>query len=116
MISVRGFCFCILTLHGSASLVSQEGLSFPEESIFNNLADGDSLTVYQCHVVDPEEQRHKTAEYVPASPVPFTLTDKLVLLKEMDLGLKPASRLLLNTGAAKGEAKPQKKRAFKKKR
>ena len=57
---------------------AQDSLKIPASSLFYNLKAGDSVTVYQCRVIDPSFENDKT-QYTPATL--YTVTEKIVIKK-----------------------------------
>jgi hypothetical protein len=60
---------------------AQDTLLVPRSSIFYGLAKGDSVSIYQCRVIDPEKEPKIASDYAQAAQVMYTLTDKLVIVK-----------------------------------
>lgn len=64
-------------------LLAQDPL-ISASSIYHGMKPGDSVTVYQCYVVDPQSGPLQPTDYASTPQVPYTISSKIILRKYAD--------------------------------
>ncbi len=70
---------CMILQFAASGLAAQ--LAIPKKSMLYGMKPGDSVIVYQCHVVDPSREPQLASD-TPVSAAPHTVTDRIVLRKK----------------------------------